>query len=103
MIKIKTKVSYLLFYIIFLIPSFLLTGLIFTTFIAKHLWYEWDSLPIIDLITFPSVHTQAGAHFIAPPVIVYLTWIFFLAIPFVVPALITRLVIKERKNLLPGS
>ena len=75
-------------YIIFLIPTFLVVGFIFTHFVANKLWYEWDSLPIIDLIESPIVHTQDGAHFILPSSTVYSIWSSFLAITFLIPLFI---------------
>ena len=93
----KSIASYFSFYVVFLIPSLILVGLFFTTFVAPRLWYEWDSLPFFDLFTFPSIHTGHGAHFIASPIVVYATWIFFLMVAFLLPAFFTRKVIKERK------
>jgi hypothetical protein len=87
----------ILFYLIFLIPSTLLFGLIFTEVVAKLLWYEWDSLPLIDLFTFPSVHTEAGAHFIAPTVVVYTIWSLFLVLTFIMPVIFARAKIRKLK------
>ena len=90
--------SYLLFYVVFLIPSLILIGFFFTSFIAPRLWYEWDSLPFFDLFTLPSKHNGGGAHFIASPVVVYVVWIFFLLAAFLIPVFLTKKVIQERNQ-----
>jgi len=92
-------INHIGFYLVFLIPSVLIVGLIFTTLIANHLWYEWDSIPIVDLFTLPSVHTQSGAHFNTPAILVYSIWIVFLAITFILPEIATRLVLEERRSI----
>src|SRR6266567_601633 len=98
MIRMKASVRYVLLYIALLIPSCFFVGLFFTTVIAPLLWYEWDSLPVIDLFTSPSVHaTGWGAHFIASPPVVYLIWNFFLAIVFLLPGVVTALFMRIRK------
>lgn len=102
MSNLNSKLYLLPFYIIFLIPLFLLAITIWYFAIDGNLYYCSDKVPILDFeppFVHQGIYGSTGDYWIANKSIVYFIWIVLVLSIFFIPLYLTKLINKERRSL----
>ena len=79
-------------YLLLLVPSLIFVAALWTFAVSGHLYYCWDSAPLLDFVP-PFVHSAVDPrdHYIAPAAFVWTLWCIFILVGFVLPLIVRRI------------